>query len=177
MFLSPNLSRLIYFFLIFSTYYSVAQESFGSVEGFLYNDIDCNGSYDTSIDQVLREVDVIIIADEVRSVESDSLGVWKLDNVPSGDVSVFVDRFDLEGCFNLGEGQERYDFTLNDEDEIELGNIGFCHENAFVDCINEPIEIVLTDENPFYLLSILDLLDSFDFCLPHSIYNFTYFDP
>ena len=44
------------------------------------------------------------------SVESDAFR-WMII-----DISVYADRLDLEGCFNLGRVKNIYDFTLNDGD-------------------------------------------------------------
>ena len=83
------------------------------VFGFVYRDSNNNGNFDSGIDILLDNIDVIVSSNSFTiSVDTDNQGRWFVDNLPEGDITVSVDLSDIEACFEQTQGVEIQNMTI-----------------------------------------------------------------
>ena len=136
------------------------------VFGFVYRDINNNANFDSGIDILLENIDVIVSSNSFTiSVDTDNQGRWIVDNLPEGDITVSVDLSDIEACFEQTQGVEIQNLTIAQNVSIDAGERGYYFELPETSCKNN-IEILLSNSggNSLAQVSVLDLINDLSYC-------------
>lgn len=136
------------------------------VFGVVYRDSNKNGNFDSGIDILLDNIDVIVSSSTFTiSVDTDNQGRWIVDNLPEGDITVSVDLSDIEACFEQTQGVEIQNLTIAQNVSIDAGERGYYFELPETSCKNN-IDILLSNSggNSLAQVSVLDLINDLSYC-------------
>ena len=146
------------------------------VFGVVYRDSNKNGNFDSGIDILLDNIDVIVSSSTFTiSVDTDNQGRWIVDNLPEGDITVSVDLSDIEACFEQTQGVEIQNLTIAQNVSIDAGERGYYFELPETSCKNN-IDILLSNSggNSLAQVSVLDLINDLSYCPQYVSYNVSY---
>ena len=146
------------------------------VFGVVYRDSNKNGNFDSGIDILLDNIDVIVSSSTFTiSVRTDNQGRWIVDNLPEGDITVSVDLSDIKACFEQTQGVEIENLTITQNVSIDAGERGYYFELPETSCKNN-IEILLSNSggNSLAQVSVLDLINDLSYCPQYVSYNVSY---
>lgn len=90
--------------------------SFGTIRGRVYQDIDLNGKYDAGVDQPQANVQVRV--DGNRYVESRADGTYDIDTVKTGPHQVYVDLLSVRADLTLLDGAVQSMTQMRGRDSI-----------------------------------------------------------
>jgi gliding motility-associated-like protein len=146
------------------------------VFGFVYRDLNNNANFDSGIDILLDNIDVIVSSNSFTiSVDTDNQGRWFVDNLPEGDITVSVDLSDIEACFEQTQGVEIQNMTITQNSSTDAGGRGYYFELPESSC-KDNIEILLSNSqgNSLAQVSVLDLINDSSFCPEYVFYSVSY---
>lgn len=147
--------------------------SYGSVSGKVYQDINLNGRYDAGIDQ--PQANARVRVDGSRYAVSDANGDFRIESVLRGDHSVYLDLLSVRADLTLLDSTQQQ-ITLDSRDVVvdfrvvRTGRVSGVvwldvNENGRIDDSERPLADVrvvtgsgrdtLTDENGYFLIGDL----------------------
>lgn len=147
--------------------------SYGSVSGKVYQDINLNGRYDAGIDQ--PQVNARVRVDGSRYAVSDANGNFRIESVLRGDHSVYLDLLSVRADLTLLDSTQQ-EITLDKRDVVvdfrvvRTGRVSGVvwldlNENGRLDDAERPLPDVrvvtgsgrdtLTDDNGYFMIGDL----------------------